>query len=150
MNLWILKRLVELSVPIELLSLTYKLRIRVFVEQNVPLWMFSISKKMCEKIEKLQKIAIYIVLGKDAKKDYLCNLTRLNLETLEDRRLKLAQKFASKILKHPEHRKIFKFNNSDRTRYGNKVIVPTARTARYDKSTIPSLARIINQQSSHS
>ena len=48
----------------------------------------------------------------------------LSLDTLEDRRLKLSENFARKVLKHPEHRKMFKFRSSDRTRFGNKVYVP--------------------------
>ena len=43
-NLWILRRLAELGISTEKLLLTYCLRIRIMVEQNVPLWMFSLSK----------------------------------------------------------------------------------------------------------
>ena len=43
----------------------YKLRIRVFVEQNVPLWMFNLSQRMCKKIERLQKVSLYVLLGKN-------------------------------------------------------------------------------------
>ena len=39
----------------------FKLRIRVFVEQNVPLWMFNLSQKMCKKIE----VSLYVLLGKN-------------------------------------------------------------------------------------
>ena len=43
----------------------FKLRIRVFVEQNVPLWMFNLSQRMCKKIERLQKVSLYVLLGKN-------------------------------------------------------------------------------------
>ena len=43
----------------------HKLRIRVFVEQNVPLWMFNLSQRMCKKIERLQKVSLYVLLGKN-------------------------------------------------------------------------------------
>ena len=43
----------------------YKLRIRVFVEQNVPLWMFNLSQRTCKKIERLQKVSLYVLLGKN-------------------------------------------------------------------------------------
>ena len=144
-NLWVLKRLSEFGVSIERLLETYKLRIRVFVEQNVPLWMYNISQKMSAKIERLQKVALYILLGRNADKDYFVNLSMLDLDTLKDRRDKIAEKFAGKVLKHPQHRKMFQFILSDRTRSGKKILVPWARTQRYARSTVPSLGRLINE-----
>ena len=129
--------------------MTYNLRVRTFVEQNVPLWMFSVSNAMKIKIENLQKISVYIILGKLAHKDYLCNLAILDMEPLEERRQKIALKFAAKILKHPEHRKIFNYKDSNITRSGKKVIVPKFRTSRYGNSTVPSLARLVNQKLAH-
>ena len=142
-KLWMLRRLGELGIPIHLLLLTYKLRVRVFLEQNVPLWTFNLSKVMAGKMEKVQKIAAYIILGKHAHKDYFCNLSMLELDTLENRRHELAIKFAAKTLKHPEHRKIFTVTES--LRNGRRVAVPASRTTRYERSTIPSLARLINE-----
>ena len=144
-----LNRVKEIGVSVERLVETYKLRIRVLLEQNVPLWMFSLNKKMCQKIEKVQKIALYIVLGKNAHKDYFCNLAILELDTLEGRREKIAFNFAHKLLKNPEHRKMFQFDMSSRTRHGNRVIVPAARTKRYEDSTVPSIAKLINDKLSH-
>ena len=71
----------------------------------------------------------------------------LELDTLKDRRDKIAEKFAGKVLKHSEHKKMFQFCPSDRTRSGNKVVVPWARTQIYARSTVPSLARLINEKS---
>merc|ERR1712001_708243 len=82
--------------------------------------------------------------GRNADSDYHCNLATLSLDTLEDRRLKLSENFARKVLKHPEHRKMFTFYSSDRTRSGKQIYVPWARTNRYDRSAVPSLGRIIN------
>ena len=108
---------------------------------------------MKRKIEKVQKTSLYIILGKHAHADYLCNLAILDMEPLEERRQKIALNFASKILKHPQHRNIFDYRNSNfyyyKTRSGKKVIVPKFRTARYAKSTIPSLAKLINQNIAH-
>ena len=144
MNLWILKRLASLGVSTEKLLEVYKLRIRVFVEQNVPLWTFNLSRKMINKIERLQKVSLYVLLGRNADRDYYCNLAMLSLDTLEDRRLKLSENLARKVLKHPEHRKMFTFSSSDRTRSGKQVYVPWARTQRYARSAVPSLGRINN------
>ena len=145
-NMWMLRRLSQLGISIERLLLTYESRVRVFLEQNVPLWMFSLSQKLCRKIEKVQKIALYIILGNHAHKDYFCNLAILNIETLEDRRHTIARNFSVKILKHPQHRKIFKISDNKRTRSGKLIVEPPTRTARYSRSAVPSLARLINRE----
>ena len=61
---------------------------------------------MKKKIENLQKLSFFIILGKEASKDYLCNLAILDALPLEDRRQQIIDKFAKKILKHSDHRKI--------------------------------------------
>ena len=84
-KLWILRRLAEQGVSKEYLLLTHYSRVRVCVEQNVGLWMFSLSKAQIDKIERLQKIALYIILGKDAAKHYNVNMAKVNCENLEER-----------------------------------------------------------------
>jgi len=65
--------------------LTYNSRIRVFVEENAPLWMFSISKILIQKIERLQRISFYIILGKKSKHEYSANMKELQSKSLEER-----------------------------------------------------------------
>ena len=142
--MWILKRLSELGVSVEDKLMTYESRIRIFLEQNVALWHFSISKKLSHALEKVQRSCVIIILGKLATTDYFCNLTLLNLEPLADRREKLCIKFAKKTFKHPVHRTMFQINPISNTRDPRKVIVPKAKTVRYEKSSVPSLARMIN------
>ena len=143
-----LKRLAELGVSIEDLLSTYTLRIRVQVEQNAPLWMFYLTEQLSKDIEKVQKMASYIILGKHAHRDYLCNLAILDLEPLDQRRNKLAKNFANKILKHPVHKQIFKIIHS-KTKSGNRIEIPKCRTARFERSTVPSLAKLINKELKH-
>ena len=94
-------------------------------------------------------MSFYIILGKVASSDYFCNLAILNIGTLEERRQKIIYKFAKKILKHPVHRNIFEFKQNDGTRSGKKIVVPKCKSARYEKTTIPSLALMINESLSH-
>ena len=148
-KLWILRRLAEHGVSRENLLETYFLRVRVCVEQNAPLWMFSVTKGLSDRIERLQKMAFYIILGDNADKSYSANLAKLDCDTLISRRQKIAENFSKKILRHPEHRKMFQFEYKSKTRKGKKVIIPKGKTERYRKSTIPSLAKIINENFSH-
>ena len=68
----------------------------------------------------------------------------LNAIPLEQRRMEIRENFAKKVLKHPEHRNMFQFNG--RTK---KVVVPFCRTARYERTAIPALAKIINDKFGH-
>lgn len=148
-NLWIIRRLAEQGVSIENLLLAYNSRIRVCVEQNLPLYMFSLSDNLKKKIERLQKTSFFIILGKKSNKDYLENMKTLNAVPLEQRRIEIAENFAKKILKHPEHRNIFQFTGKGTTKSGKKVVVPFCRTARYERTAVPALAHIINNKFSH-
>ena len=143
-NMWVIRRLAEMGVNSEDLSMTYETRIRKHLEINVPLFHFSISKKLSDTIEKVQKACMYIILGKHASMDSICNQAILNLESLCDRRDKLCTNFAKKTIKHPDHRKMFTWIEGRTTRDGRKVVVPYARTSRYARSSVPSLAQIIN------
>ena len=105
--MWIIRRLAENGVNSDDLSMTYETRIRKHLEINVPLFHFSISKKLSDTIEKVQKACMYIILGKHASMDSICNQAILNLESLCDRRDKLCTNFAKKTIKHPDHRKMF-------------------------------------------
>ena len=143
-NMWILRRLSEFGVSHEHLLLVYKSRIRVHVEINVPLWTFSTTEEISRKIEKIQRIAVLLILGNQSHKDYFCNLAILNIEPLSDRREKIALKFGKKILKHPVHKEMFKTTKTF-TRSKQKVLVPFSRGKRYEKSAIPSLSRLLNE-----
>ena len=94
----------------------------------------------------MQKACLFIILGKCATPDYLSNLETLGLESLFDRRNVLFKEFAAKIFKHPVHGKMFQRNEGRKPRGGRQVIVPVGKSARYNKSAIPSLAKLLNDQ----
>ena len=139
-----LKRLAEKGVSTEDLLMTYKSRVRIHLELNIPLWHFTISNTLSNIIERVQKSCLFIILGKCATTDYNRNLAILDLEKLESRREEICIKFAKRMKKHPVHRNMFQWKENSNTRAVNKVIVAAAKTVRYDRSSIPSLARIIN------
>ena len=136
-NMWIIKRLSELGVSVEDKLMTYQSRIRVYLEQNVALWHFSISKKLSHIIEKVQRTCVIIILGQLSTPDYMCNLALLDIEPLSVRRENLCVKFAKKTFQHPVHRNMFKLSSGKSAKVAKKVEVPFARTARYDKSSVP-------------
>ena len=95
-------------------------------------------------IEKVQQSCLYIILGKKATPNYTLNLKLLKLDRLDERRDQLCENFAKKVVKHPEHRKMFTWKEKSSTRAGPKVVIPPAKTKRYSRSAVPSLARLIN------
>ena len=143
-KIWILRRLVEMGVSHEHLILTYVTRVCVYLEFNVPLWTFTISKITSKKIERVQRIAVSVILGKEAHRDYFCNLAMLDLEPLQNRRDLICQKFAKKVIKHPTHQNMFKLAEKSKTRSKRVVIEPYCRTRRYERSALPSLAKVLN------
>ena len=143
-NMWILKRLNEIGVSRQDMLMTYQGRIRAHLERHAPLFHFSINQKLSEAIEKVQKMCAFVILGKTATSSYSKNLAILGLETMRERRDKLCSNLAKKSLKRPVHKSMFTWNERRQTRSNRKVIVPPATTQRYDRSSIPSLARIIN------
>ena len=78
-KIWILRRLAEQGVSQDNLMLTYKSRVRGCVEENAPLWMFSLTKELSDKIERVQKISFCIILGKKSSIHYSQNLIALTL-----------------------------------------------------------------------
>ena len=144
-KMWMLKRLVEIGVSTKDLLMTYTSRVRVHLELNSPLFHFSINQHLSKLIEKVQKACVFIILGRRATPDYATNLSLLDLDRLDDRRDILCDTFAKKTIKNPAHKNMFSWKKKCDTRAGPKVIVPQAKTQRYMRSSIPSLARIINQ-----
>ena len=142
-NMWTLRRLSEMGISTEKLLLIYKSKIRVHVEMNVPLWSFSINQNLAKKLENVQRTAAFLILRQKASKNYLLNLKKLNLDTLETRRHILIKRFARKTVKHPAHKKMFKLKIRNDTRSTAPIIIPKAKRKRYMNSAVPSLARII-------
>ena len=62
-KLWFLRRLKTLGASTETLLDIYKLFIRSHLEFCAPLWTGNLSSKNCRDLERVQKVAIKIILG---------------------------------------------------------------------------------------
>ena len=71
------------------------LYIRSLLEQNVAVWNYSITQEECEDIERVQKIAVKIIL-KDDYSNYEESLTLIRLEKPQVRRRQLCLTIAKK------------------------------------------------------
>ena len=125
----------------------YKTFIRNNVEQSCVVWGSSLSKKNEKDIERVQKIAVNLILNK--KHPYKEALSILNIPTLKSRRKMLTARFAEKCLTNNKTKDMFQTTRKTHnmtTRKGNKYRETNAKTVRMAKSAIPTMQRHINKK----
>ena len=139
----ILQKLYSFSVPVPDMVTIYKLYVRSLVEQNVAVWNSSITAAESEDIERVQKVAVKIIL----KNHYTCyeeSLKILGLEKLKSRRSALCLAFAKKCLKNEKMAALFPINPNykENSRCSEKYRVNFANNNRLQYSAIPALQRL--------
>ena len=86
----------------------YKVYIRSVLEQSSVVWGSSLSKKNERELERVQKVAVRLIMGK--YDSYEESLKSLKLQSLKERRNLLSVNFAKKCLKNENTKSIFKKN----------------------------------------
>jgi len=143
----ILQRLYPFNIPTQDLIIIYVLYIRSLLEQNVAVWSSSITQEDVSDIERVQKVALKIIL-KGRYENYDQALKATGLQYLSERRSILCLRFAKKCLKNEKTNDMFPLNpNFDRRlRYSEKYQVKFANNDRLKFSAIPSLQRMLNEE----
>ena len=110
----ILHKLYEFNLPLEEMVSIYTLFIRSAAEYCCVVWHSSITEEECRNIERVQKIALRIILQEDYS-DYAKALELCGLESFRDRRTKLSYSFAKKCLKSDKNFDLYltKHENSE-------------------------------------
>ena len=140
----ILRNLIEFPVPIKNLVLIYSQFIRVILEFNSNVWFSSITKEESSDLERVQRNACKLILQNEYV-GYQIALEKLNLESLEDRRNRLAKKFAQGCQNLEEMKDLFVQNtNQYNIRQQNTYNVKFASKPRLLNSTVPTLQRMLN------
>ena len=93
-KLWILRRLKQMGTESNILKLIYFRHVRSILEFGVPVWNGAITKKEVSKIERVQKIAIHIIYGKQCSYKQSCK--KFKIDKLMIRREKLCKNLAKK------------------------------------------------------
>ena len=123
----------------------YIKEVRSLLELAVPVWHSGLTKHQSKDIERIQKIAFKIILG-PLYETYTQSCIYLETETLEQRRIKICLKFARKNLKS-ENCLFKKFTKNLNTRQSAKLVCEyKCRTSRYRKSSLPYLAKLLNDK----
>ena len=125
----------------------YTTQIRCIVEFAVAVWNGSISRAQIFQLERIQKCALAIILGKEYG-DYNTALGFVGLEPLAERRKGLCLKFARKAARHPKFKQWFCKSKikTVKTRSIKEEFIPViSRTKKYEKSPLAYLTRLLNE-----
>ena len=147
-KLWVLVRFKAMGGTTDQLLRVFQSRIRSTLEFASPVFHSGLTKEQSRKIESVQKKAFALILGKNYS-NYESALTDLNQERLDMRRVSLCLKFAIKCTQSTKHKDMFPSNPNFRPnmRYQKPFLEPYCHTSRYYHSSIPSLARLLNEHS---
>ena len=143
--MWVLRRLKNLKMDKLTFLEYYQKEVRVHLELAVPVWHSGLTMKQSADIERVQRVAISIVLGL-LEFDYNRACDYLHLKPLYIRRQELCEKFARKTASSKcRHSDLFKIQNSCYdTRVENYYTLHLTHTARFYKSPLPFLTRTLN------
>ena len=123
----------------------YTKEIRSILELAVPVWNFGLTLEQSMEIERVQKAAISVILGLQYT-TYDEALEKTRLERLSSRRRKICSKYITKNMNsdQPLLEKVNKKSHFTRSNPG-RVIEFQCRTKTFYDSSLPSLARLYNQ-----
>ena len=117
------------------------------MEQSAVVWHSSLTQRCKQKLERVQKSALRIILG-DQYLNYKNALKVLKLQSLEERRESLCLRFAKKCLQVEKFRSMFPIKHQvhNMAKRGNeKYIVRRTLTERHKNSAIPHMQRLLNK-----
>ena len=145
-KLWVLMRFKSLSGSTDQLVLIYQTRVRSTLEFAAPVFHSGLTLEQSTKVERVQKKACAIILG-NRYQNYESALVELNLEQLDERRLRLCYNFAIKCTKSSRHSSIFPPNPNHKPdrRSSKPYLERLCHTARHFNSPVPFLSRLLNK-----
>ena len=143
-KLWFPQRLKKVGASVETLVEMYNLFVRPSLEYAAPLWTSSLSKTDIYRIEKIQRRATDLIIGRN-NLSYLDRMTELQMISLEQRRWSLTSKFAVKLSQDPEFKSLLPLKPFTGTRSKSKYIEIKANTKRFQVSPLLTYAKILNQ-----
>ena len=142
----IIRKLKNFEAPYKDLKHIYIVYVRSLLEQSSNVWHSSLTIQNKNDLERVQKVALKIILGSDYK-TYSNALNFLDLETLNERREHLCLQFAKKCLKNPKMKHLFPLNNRTHEMIPRQLEhfqIDKVNTNRLKDSTIPYMQNLLN------
>ena len=143
-NMWVIRRMKILGVDTFTMVDYYMKEIRVHLELAVPVWNSGLTYKLSADIQRVQRVAVSIMLSNIP---YEPACAHLGLKPLAVRRLELCERFALRTTKG-RHSELFQLekNGAHNTRSEeSKYREHICHKSRFYKSPLPFLTRILNQ-----
>ena len=125
----------------------YKTFIRSNLEFSSTVWHSSLSVADRQDLERVQKAAVKVILGKDYV-NYEEGLSDLKLESLHKRRETMALKFVKNSLGNKNFSKMFplkEVKHGMKSRRSEKYVVNSSNTNRHRDSAVPYLQGLLNR-----
>ena len=143
-RIWILRRLKKMGMTSSFIIDVYIKEVRSILEQAVPVWNSGLTKSQINQIERVQKTALFVIFDKNyVNYENACQLA--GLDDLGTRREELCLNFVKKDLKRDNSL----FEKIDKTcdlRHRKKKVKEyVCQTARFEKSSLSYLAKLLNE-----
>ena len=147
-KLWLLRNLKKLGATTSELLDVYVKQCRSILELAAPVWTGGLKSDDIVSLERVQKTACAIILGRTYN-GYENALQKLDIKSLEERRLDLCLKFVKKSAKDEKYKHWFVKADAPsvntRSKKDPKPYKPVhARTDRYKESPLPFLTNLLN------
>ena len=116
------------------------------LEFGAVVWHSGLTKSQKCDLERIQKIALKIVLGNEYQ-SYAHALATFSLQNLDERRVAICTKFAIKLYCSDRRRQFFDLANNDSRTRSKKLLVKEKQTRTKRCSLAPHifLARLVNE-----
>ena len=124
----------------------YKKEVRSLLEIAVPAWHSGLTDSQSQEIERVQKVAMSILLGKWLPSEQARQI--LDLEPLATRRENICKRFAKKTL-NSRHSDIFERkpeSHSHNLRFKEPFVQAKCNTQRFYDSPVNFMTRILNEK----
>ena len=145
-RLELLRKVAEITTSVSEMKLIYIQYIRSILEQSCVVWHSSLTEENSSDLERVQKCAIKIILRKPYA-SYEEALKCLNLESLEERRQKLCEKFALDCVRNEKMKTIFPKKDRKhhmKLRNSETFKVNFAKTKRLQQSSVVNMQQQLN------
>ena len=145
-KMWLLRRMKIMKIDQQIIFDYYMKEIRVLAEQGVAIWNSGLTKGQIKDLEKIQKVALKVILG-DGYRTYELALDSFEITPLFERRFELCKNFALKL--YQSDRSCDFFSHSTKTvnsRHDQPPLLENlTRTTRAYNAPHNYLTRLVNQ-----
>ena len=146
--IFVIHRAKKFNFSIKTILTLFQWYIRTPLEYAAPVWHPGLTKEQHHQLERIQKRCFRVILGQQYT-TYAEALAQLNQQSLFDRRQMLTLRLGRSMLRSQRHRDLLpptgRQVHGRITRHGGNLRPPARRSARYEKTFVPYVVKLLNQ-----